>query len=111
MAVTAISKTVVPLNTGTAIAAAVACGADGAVIDYSDQPDGKILLLIGTAEATIQAGDGFQSKGVNLVVPFETGKTKAVVIESGRYMQTSGANKGKILITGATATVQAIALP
>lgn len=108
MAVTAITKTNIPLGEGVAMPAAVACGADGAVIEY-DKQDTKILLIIGTAEATIKAGNGIQGVA-DLVIPFTSG-TKAVVIESGKHVNVSGVNKGKILITGATATVAALALP
>lgn len=109
MAVTTITVGKIPLNGGVAIPAAVACGADGAVIPMT-MADQKLMLIIGTADATIKAGNGIQ--GVDdLVIPFTTGSEKAVVIESGKYVNTSGENKGKILITGTTATIQAVELP
>lgn len=109
MAVVEITKTKLPLNAGAVIPTAVACGADGATVEYDEQ-DGKIVLIIGTAEATIKAGNGIQGVA-DLTIPFETGKTKAVVIESGKYVNVSGTHRGKILITGATATVAAYVLP
>lgn len=109
MAVTAIQKGRMTLNGALELPAAVACGADGATVEY-DAEDRRILLMIGTADATIKAGNGIQGTE-DLVIPFTTGKTKAVVIESGKFVNTSGPHKGKILITGATATVQAVVLP
>lgn len=103
-----IAKVVIPRNGNVIIPAAVACGAGGATVVY-DKPDEKITLIIGTAEATIKAGNGLQG-AKDLVIPFTAG-TRAVVIESGAFVNTSGVNKGKILITGATATVQAIVTP
>lgn len=108
MAVTNITVSKIPLNGDAALQAAVACGADGAAVPFD--ADQKMVLIIGTAEATIKAGNGIQ--GVDdLVIPFTSGSTKAVVIESGKFLNVSGEHKGKILITGETATVQAIALP
>lgn len=108
MAVKVIEKGKVPLNGDLLMPTAVACGADGAVVEF-DHPDEKIMLVIGTATATIKKGNALQ--GVkDLVVTFTAG-TRCVVIESGAYVNVSGDNKGKILITGATATVSAVSLP
>lgn len=109
MAIKTIEKGIIALNGALELPEAVACGSDGAVVEF-DTEDRKILLIIGTAEATIKAGNGLQGTE-DLTVEFTTGKQKAVVVESGRFVNTSGPNKGKILITGATATVQAVALP
>ena len=109
MAVVEIKKTKLPLNEGAVIPDAVACGADGATVEYDEQ-DGKIVLIIGTAAATIKAGNGIQGVA-DLTIPFETGKTKAVVIESGKFRNVSGDERGYIHISGTGATVAAIVLP
>lgn len=109
MAATAITKTKLSFNEPVETTAAATLTADGATVDY-DHDDQRILLLIGTADVTIKAGDGLQATE-DLLVEFESGKTKAVVIESGKYKFHTGENKGKIFISGNGATVQAIQLP
>jgi hypothetical protein len=109
MAVVEITKGRIPLSGKVTIPDAVACGSDGAVVAFDD-PDQKILLIIGTATATIKAGNGLQGTS-DLTVTYVSNKQQAVVLESGKYMNMFGTHKGKVLITGATATVQAVVLP
>jgi hypothetical protein len=109
MAVVTITKGQIPLNGSVTIPDAVACGDDGAVVAF-DAPDQKIMLIIGTATATIKKGNGLQGVA-DLTVTYVSNKQQAVVLESGKYMNMFGTHKGKVLITGATATVQAVVLP
>ena len=104
-----ITKTKLKLNGSAVMPDAVTLAADGGKIAY-DEEDTKIVLLIGGAEATIEAGNALQGDG-NLVIPFETGKTKAIVIESGKFRNVSGDERGYIHISGTGATVAAIVLP
>ena len=90
---------------------------DGARVDYTNRRDGRILLLItnGNAsaqKATIVQGDSLQ--GVeDLEISIEANKTVAIVVESGKFMNVSGDNKGYVIIKGESADikVQAIELP
>lgn len=104
-----LEKTILKFNEAGSVIAAATVSEEGLMVPY-DHDDHRILLLISGAEATIKAGDGIQGTE-DLVVPFETGKTKALVIESGKYKFHTGENKGHVVITGTGATVQAIQLP
>ena len=127
MGATAITKTVITRNAATNVpAAATVAKDDGALVTF-DKDDQKILLLLKnnvsnvTHTAVIKAGNGIQGvsdleitlTGTNTTA----GNEKAVVIESGRYMDVSGSNKGKVNIvskdttTGTQIEVRAIVLP
>jgi hypothetical protein len=127
MGATAITKTVITRNAATNVpAAATVAKDDGALVTF-DKDDQKILLLLKnnvsnvTHTAVIKAGNGIQGvsdleitlTGTNTTA----GNEKAVVIESGRYMDVSGDNKGKVNIvskdttTGDQIEVRAIVLP
>ena len=127
MGATTITKTVITRNAATNVpAAATVAKDDGALVTF-DKDDQKILLLLKnnvsnvTHTAVIKAGNGIQGvsdleitlTGTNTTA----GNEKAVVIESGRYMDVSGDNKGKVNIvskdttTGNQIEVRAIVLP
>ena len=127
MAATAITKTVITRNAATNVpTAATVKNLEGALVTF-DKDDQKILLLLKnnitnvTHTAVIKAGNGIQGvsdleitlTGTNTTA----GNEKAVVIESGRYMDVSGDNKGKVNIvskdttTGDQIEVRAIVLP
>ena len=127
MAATAITKTVITRNAATNVpTAATVVKTDGALVTF-DKDDQKILLLLknnitdATHTAVIKAGNGIQGvsdleitlTGTNTTA----GNEKAVVIESGKYMNVSGDNKGKVNIvskdttTGTQIEVRAIVLP
>ena len=127
MGATAITKTVITRNAATNVpAAATVAKDDGALVTF-DKDDQKILLLLKnnvsnvTHTAVIKAGNGIQ--GVSdleiTLTGYNTtaGNEKAVVIESGRYMDVSGTNKGKVNIVSKDGTdgtqieVRAIVLP
>lgn len=96
-------------NQGVKIVAVTTLTAEGATVSYMDDCQ-RIMLIIGGAEATIKKGDSIQATQ-DLVIPFATGETKAVVVESGKYKHMTGMDKGNIVITGVGATVQAFLLP
>ena len=127
MAATAITKTVITRNAATNVpTAATVVKTDGALVTF-DKDDQKILLLLknnitdATHTAVIKAGNGIQGvsdleitlTGTNTTA----GNEKAVVIESGKYVNMSGTNKGKVNIvskdatTGTQIEVRAIVLP
>lgn len=118
MAMSEITNTELLRNEAKEILEPVAVDAsEGASIDYSNKSDGRILLMITNSasddkNATILKGNSLQ--GVeDLVITIPAGKTYGIVIESGKYANVSGDNKGKVIITGESAdiTVQAIELP
>lgn len=97
---------------------AVAIKIAGVTIDYSNRSCGKILLIIsntGSAakKATIVKGDSLQ--GVeDLEVSVANGKSVGIVIESGKFENVSGDNKGKVVIKSeddTSLTVQVVELP
>lgn len=122
MAATEITNTVLKRNEAKAMptAATVAKG-DGALVTF-DKDDQKILLLLknnvanATHTAVIKAGNGLQGVS-DLEVTLAGGAEACVVVESGRFMDVSGDNKGKVNIvskdttTGTQIEVRAIVLP
>lgn len=127
MSATAITKVEVTRNAATNVpTAATVAKTDGALVTF-DKDDQKILLLLknnitdATHTAVIKAGNGLQGvsdleitlTGTNTAA----GNEKAVVIESGRFVNVTGDNKGKVVIVSKDATtgnqieVRAIVLP
>lgn len=120
MAATSITADKLKWNEGKAVTEAAAVNAsDGALIDCAGIADQKLLILITNSNAsagktaTIKAGDGIQATDDLELGTIAAGATVAVSVESGAFLITKGANKGKILVKGASADikVQAIALP
>jgi len=122
MGATAITKTVVTRNAATAVpTAATVAKTDGALVTF-DKDDQKILLLLKnnitnvTHTAVIKAGNGLQGVS-DLEITLEGSAEVVTVIESGRFMDVSGNNKGKVNIvskdttTGTQIEVRAIVLP
>lgn len=121
MSATAITKTALTINTAAAApSAATVAAAEGALITY-DKADQKILLLLknnitnATNTAVIKAGNGLQGVS-DLEVTLAASAEKVIVIESGKYMNVSGDNKGKVNVqdkvtTTTTIEVRAIVLP
>jgi len=122
MAATAITNTVLKRNEAKAMpTAATVAKTDGALVTF-DKDDQKILLLLknnitnATHTAVIKAGNGLQGVS-DLEVTLDAGAEACVVVESGRFMDVSGANKGKVNIvskdttTGTQIEVRAIVLP
>lgn len=121
MSATAVTKTELTLNAAAAMPAASAVDAtDGALVTY-DKADQKILLVLenanttATATAVVNKGNGLQGVS-DLEVTLAASAKKCVVVESGRFINVSGDNKGKIRIddkaTGGTdIKVAAVVLP
>lgn len=122
MSATAITKTVVTRNAATAVpTAATVAKTDGALVTF-DKDDQKILLLLknnvtnATHTAVIKAGNGLQGVS-DLEITLKGSAEVVTVIESGRFMDVSGDNKGKVNIvskdatTGTQIEVRAIVLP
>lgn len=119
MAIAKITNTELIRNEAKEVISAVAVDStEGASVDYTNQSDGRILLMItnGNAsaakKATIIKGNSLQ--GVeDLEISIPAGKTYGIVIESGKFVNVSGENKGEVIIKGESAdiTIQAVELP
>lgn len=122
MSATAITKTVVTRNAATAVpSAATVVKTDGALVTF-DKDDQKILLLLknnitnATHTAVIKAGNGLQGVS-DLEVTLAASSEACVVVESGRFVNVSGDNKGKVnivskdTVTGTQIEVRAVVLP
>ncbi len=86
-----------------------AVGADGLYLEFDAVHDERLLLLVSNAAAaaktvTIAAGNGVNAPAGNLTVSIAASKTKGFVFDSSRYMQLTGSNRGRVLITGEDAT-------
>ena len=115
MAATVVTKVVcnkvnVPVSAADGFTALNAT--DGCSIAY-DKPDHRVLLMFkGSAgTATIQQGDALQ--GVkNLEVAVTADSISFVVVESGAFLNTTGALRGAVLVKGpAGISVCAVAIP
>lgn len=119
MAVAEITNVDLVRNEAKELTDAVAVDAtDGAKVDYTNRSDGRILLLLTNSnassakKATIVQGNSLQ--GVeDLEISIPANKTYVIVVESGKFMNVSGDNKGYVIIKGASADikVQAVELP
>lgn len=118
MAQKLITSTKLKYNVASDLPTTVAATAvsDGCVIDYTAKDDGRILLIIENSGATeftakILKGNGLQ--GVeDLSITIGANASKVITIESGKFVNVSGANKGKVIINGSTnLKVAAIELP
>lgn len=119
MAMVEIKNTELLRNEAKEIENAVAVNVfDGASVDYTGKSDGRILMMFNNGnesdskKVTILKGNALQ--GVeDLEISIPAGKTYGIVIESGKFVNVSGDNKGKVIINGESTdiTVQAIELP
>ena len=84
---------------------------DGLAFDYTGREDGRILLILaGASTATVKAGNGLQ--GVeDLEVTIPSGGQAVLVVESGKYVNVFGENKGKVIVAGSGLTGIGIELP
>lgn len=105
MAATAITNlTLSAVNTAGTFPATAAVEADeGALITFSKEDQKHLVILENThvsvtaVTAVIKAGDGIQGTA-DLEITLAAAAKKCLVIESGRFKNVSGTNKGKVLI-------------
>ena len=122
MALATITKTVVTRNAATALPSYVTCATnEGAFITF-DADDQKILLKIknqitnATHTAVIVAGNGLQGTA-DVEFTLAASTEVVTVLESGKFVNVSGDNKGKVIVKDKSTTntnaiaVAAIALP
>ena len=122
MAVTEIIPEVLKQNTFDVDALATTAptaAADGFVVDYTGT-DSKIMLVFNNTNAaatartaTIKMGNGLQGVSDIDSGDIAAGKFACVAIESGRFKNVTGTNKGKVLIIPSHAELKmaAIVLP
>ena len=111
MAATEITVTKIEKEKAIAIPATTAVDAtDGAAVEW-DCADGKLLLILENADdtaaksATVVNGGGLQGMGDLSLSIAQSSKT-AIVLDSGKYKQVSGAHKGKLWIKGQDANIK-----
>lgn len=102
MAAANVTNTVLKINTPAALPTNTAIDStDGLYITAA--ADQKMLIILekitAAGDLTIKAGDGIQGVS-DLTVTFSATGSQVVTVESGKYLITKGANKGKIHITG-----------
>ena len=107
MAVKVITPEVLTLGTFDVDALAVAAATvatDGFTIDISNVADHKRLLVfenvsaVADYTATIKKGNGLQGVADLVSADVVAGKFACIVIESGKYKNMSGTNKGKLVV-------------
>lgn len=96
----------------TGITAAVDA-TDGALITWGDRDDKMLILVqnVNTTTAksvTIKGGNGIQG-GPDLTLEIAKSKYTFVAIDSGRFKNVTGTNKGKVVITGTSVDIQVAA--
>ena len=113
-----VTNTVLVRNEAKVLEDAVALKIAGVTVDYENKSCGKILLIISnggdvTKKATILKGNSLQGTE-DLEVSVTNGKSVGIVIESGKFENVSGDNKGKVVIKSEDDTslkVQVVELP
>ena len=86
--------------------------ADGAEIDYSARDDKMLVMLQNMADSavtvTVKAGNGIQ--GVcDLPIELAGNATATLALESGRFKNVSGKDKGKVILAASAAGVGVMA--
>lgn len=112
------TNSIIVRNEATVLENAVALKTTGLAINYSNKSCGKILILIsntGSAakKATIVKGDSLQGTE-DMEIPVANGTTVGITIESGKFENVSGENKGYVVMKGEDSTslkVQVVELP
>ena len=86
--------------------------ADGAEIDYSGRDDKMLIMLLNETSSpvtvTVKAGNGIQ--GVcDLTVELASNAMATLALESGRFKNVSGPDKGKVILAASAAGVGVMA--
>ena len=122
MALGAVTNAVCVRNAATAMGSFVDCVVNEGLLVDATADDQKICLHIknaitnATHTAVIAKGNGLQGTA-DLEITLAASTEKVIVIESGKYKNISGDNKGKILIKDKSTTntnaisVAAVVLP
>ena len=82
-----------------------ALNSDGAYYEHTARDDRNVILVQNSASSasnlTIKKGNGLQGVA-DEVISIPASSTVAIVIESGRFKNVSGDNKGMVILTGAS---------
>lgn len=115
------ARTVLTVNELTERNKFLDCGAISSIAAAVDPTEGaefamkerddKYLILVTNANGsasksvTIKAGNGLQGR-VDLTKSIDAGDYHIIAIDSGAYKNVSGTDKGKVVITGASADIK-----
>ena len=106
MSATKITPVTLTRNAVNAFPTTAACSADdGAQIQWNG-PDERMFILIENADSvnsesvTIKKGDGPAAAASDLTLSLPAGEKRLVPIESARFLNTTGAARGCVLLTG-----------
>lgn len=114
MAVATITATKIgKWNTATTLGTATSVSTDGGYLEWDDSDDKLVLMLAAAAQATVTAKAGGGIQGVNdLSVSVPASGSVLLALESGRFKQVSGSNKGRLVLeTTAAVSVTPIIKP
>ena len=82
---------------------------EGAAFEMKGQDDKYLILVQNAATAaktvTVKAGNGLQGTA-DLSVEVTASSHTGVVLESGRFKNVTGADKGKVILTGTDANIK-----
>lgn len=83
--------------------------ADGAEFVMNSRDDKTLVLVQNSASSegsvTVKAGNGVQGVA-DLTVSIPASSTTALVLDSGRYKNVSGPDRGKVVVLGGAATIK-----
>jgi hypothetical protein len=115
MAIGTVTSAELKLNNGVAMGTFVTVSTEGVAIN-AEIPDHNLRIHIKNLDATttqaavIKKGNGLQGVA-DLEIALAPAAEKVLVVESGRFKNVSGDNKGKVVIMDKnTANTQAIAV-
>jgi hypothetical protein len=115
------AATVIPLVTLTAFNTSATNGTalalDATLGGYltPTKKDGKVLVMLinndsgNATTCTINIGNGLQGTGSDITVSLAASETEVICLETGRFLNVSGTNKGKIFFEDAAADTKVIA--
>lgn len=82
---------------------------DGAEFEMSERDDKYLILVHNTASAAkdvkVKSGNGLQGTG-DITASLAASSYTFISLESGRFKNVSGADKGKVVITGGSADIK-----
>lgn len=118
MAVKKIDLVKMKLNTltGAVVPVAPSAQADGFAVPYTGQDTKTVLIVQGGAAAgtlTVKKGDSIQGVADTEAFPVPASAITSIVLESGKFKNVAGANKGSVIVVPSTADIKvaAIVLP
>lgn len=108
-----ISLTKIPLNyDGAAVAVTLVTAADTGAVDYTKNDGKTIIFLRNTGSSSVTTtflkGTGLQAVN-DMQIEVKAGEVRLVNLESGKFKQTAGENKGKVLFSVSASMLEAAA--